>query len=64
MEQELLARLDAQEKELAEIRKMMETVKKVFYWMLAITLALFFLPLLGLLFVIPRFLSTYSALGL
>ena len=40
-----------------------EKVRKIFFWTLMITLALFILPLVGLIFVIPQFLSLSSGLG-
>lgn len=50
-----------------KIYKSVEKTRKYFLWTMIITIALFVLPLVGLLFAIPAFLSTYadiSALGL
>ncbi|MEK7602247.1 MAG: hypothetical protein AAB472_02075 [Patescibacteria group bacterium] len=38
-----------------------EKTRKYFQWTLIITVVLFLLPLIGLLFVIPAFISSYSA---
>lgn len=65
MEQEILNMLKAQEELLKQIYISTEKTRKYFTWTLYITLALFILPLLGLMAVIPTFLSTMgSAYGL
>lgn len=65
MEQEILNRLAAQEVLIQKIFASVEKTRKMFLWTLIITLVLFFLPLMGLMFVIPTFLSTLgSAYGL
>lgn len=43
----------------ADVAKM----KKYFLWTFWVTIALFVLPLIGLVFAIPKFLSTYSDIG-
>lgn len=48
------------EKKIDDLQRSIDKLNKIFFWMLVITVALFVLPLLGLLFVIPQFLSTYS----
>lgn len=64
MDEELERRLDAQDDLLSKIYTSSEKTRKYFLWTLIATLALFILPLIGLLFVIPEFLSSYtSALG-
>lgn len=60
MDEEVKRRLDAQDKLLLKIYKPSEKTRKYFLWTLVITLALFVLPLIGLLFVIPKFLSIYT----
>lgn len=64
MDQELLQKLDAQEKKLDEIARSIEKMRKYFFWTLVITLAVIVLPLIGLIFVVPQFLSNYSNLGI
>lgn len=60
---EILKRLEDQEKMLAEIYKTMHRLHNYFKWTLIVTIVFFVLPLVGLLFVIPQFLSLYSGLG-
>lgn len=40
-----------------------EKTRKYILWTIIITVALFVLPLLALMFVIPSFISTYSQIG-
>jgi len=56
--------------ELSEQRQLLEAIltstektRKYFQWTLIITVALFALPLIGLLFAIPTFLSVYSTVA-
>lgn len=64
MDEEIKRRLDAQDELLEKIYISSEKTRKYFLWTLIITLALFVLPLIGLIFLIPKFLSIYtSALG-
>ena len=65
MEQEILNRLQAQEELLQKVHISVEKTRKAFMWTLYITLALFVLPLIGLMAVIPTFLSAVGggALG-
>lgn len=53
-------RLDALEKKVDELQRSVHTIKRIFFWLIMVSLALFLLPLIGLLFVIPQFLSIYS----
>jgi hypothetical protein len=57
MEKEILIRLEEQEKQLKEIYKSVEKTRKYFLWTLIITVAMIVLPLVGLVVVIPWFLS-------
>lgn len=61
MEQEILNRLAAQEVVIQKIYTSVEKTRKMFLWTLIITLVLFFLPLFGLLIIIPTFLSTLGS---
>ena len=61
MDEETKKRLDAQDELLSKIYKSSEKTRKYFLWTLIITLALFVLPLIGLLLVIPKFLSIYTS---
>ena len=60
MDQEIKARLDRQDEALNAIFISVEKTRKYFLWLLVITIAMFVIPLLGLLAAIPSFLSVYS----
>jgi hypothetical protein len=60
MEEEILKKIEAQDKKLEEIYRSVETMKKYFLWTFIITIALIVLPIIGLLFAIPKFISIYS----
>lgn len=63
MEDELRQRLDALEKKIDAIYVSAEKTRKYILWTVMITVALVVLPMLGLVFVIPSFISTYSQMG-
>lgn len=64
MEEDIRAQLNAQNELLLKIYSSVEKTRKYFLWTLVLSILVFVLPLLGLLFVIPSFLSIYSsALG-
>ncbi len=63
-EQELALKIEDLTRKVDAIYVSTEKTRKYFLWTMIISIALFVLPLLGLLFAIPSFLSTYSsALG-
>lgn len=62
MDEELKERIQSLEKKIDDFQRSINAVKKIFLWTLVITLILFILPLVGLLFAIPQFLSNYSNL--
>ena len=65
MEQEILNRLQAQEELLQKVYVSAEKTSKYFMWTFYGTLALFVLPLIGLMFAVPALMSTLgSAYGL
>lgn len=65
MEQEILNRLTAQEELLQKVYTSSEKTRKYFMWTLISSIALFVLPLIGLLFAIPALFSTLgSAYGI
>jgi len=65
MENEFKNKLEEQEKMLSAIYESVEKTRKYFLVVLWATVILFVLPLIGLLFAIPAFLSSYSnALGI
>jgi type II secretory pathway component PulF len=50
------------EKKIDKLQKSIDRLNKIFFWTMIITVALFVLPLIGLLFVVPQFISTYTNL--
>lgn len=64
MEEEILKKIEAQDKRLEEIYNSIEKMRKYFLWTLIISIALIILPLIGLLFLVPKILSTISLSGL
>lgn len=61
MEQEILNRLQAQEDLLQKVYISTEKTRKYFMWTLIVSVAVILLPLVGLMFVVPAFLSTIGA---
>jgi type II secretory pathway component PulF len=64
MEQEILRKLEGIEKKLEDNAEMIRRMKQYFFWTLIVSVLVIVLPLLGLLLVIPRFIDTYSNLGI
>jgi len=62
MEEDILQKIAEQDKKLEEIYRSIEKMRKYFLWTLIITVALIILPLIGLMFVLPKFLSIYSGI--
>lgn len=60
MEQEILDRLHAQDEMLVKIYDSAERTRKYFLFSMIMTLIFFLLPLVGLMFAVPFFLSTYT----
>jgi len=58
--EELAKQIQAQQEKIDKIYISVEKTRKYFMWTLIITVALFVLPLIGLVFVIPQFISTYT----
>ncbi len=54
---EILKKLTELEVKVDKIYKSAEKTRKYFMWTLIITVALFVLPLIGLIFVIPQFMN-------
>lgn len=64
MDQEILAKFEEQNKKLEQIYLSVEKTRKYFLWVLIISIAVILLPLIGLIYVIPQFLSLYSGANL
>lgn len=60
MDQELLQRVEEQDRKLDAIYASVEKTRKYFLWTMIGSIALFIIPLIALIFVIPWFLSTMS----
>jgi preprotein translocase subunit SecE len=57
------AKLEALEKKIDDIYVSAEKTRKYFLAVLVVTVVAFVLPLIGLMFAIPQFISTFSSLG-
>ena len=57
MEHEIIQRIDA-------IEKKVDQMRRYFLWVLVISILAVVLPFIGLLFIIPQFISSYQNLGL
>ena len=62
MDQELTQRIAALQEKVDAMYASVEKLRKYFLWTGIITLALFVLPLIGLAFAVPSFLSSYSSI--
>ncbi|OGI19648.1 MAG: hypothetical protein A3J06_00720 [Candidatus Moranbacteria bacterium RIFCSPLOWO2_02_FULL_48_19] len=60
MDEIILQKLAEQEKKIEAIYVSVEKTRQYFLWTLIATVAFFLLPIIGLMFVIPFFLSTLS----
>lgn len=63
-EQEILEKLEEQRKKIDGIYRSVEKTRKYLLWTFIISIVVVVLPLIGLAFVIPQFLSLYSGLNL
>lgn len=63
MESDLKQRLDELEKKLDATFQSAEKTRKYFLTALIATLVAFILPIIGLIFAIPQFISLYSSIG-
>lgn len=61
MDEVVLQKLAEQEKKIDVIYVSVEKTRKYFLWTMILSLALFLLPLIGLMFAIPLFLNTLSS---
>jgi CHASE3 domain sensor protein len=60
MDTELVKKLEAQDEKLERIYQSVEKTRKYFLWTMIATVVTFVLPLIGLIFAVPFFLSTLS----
>jgi len=66
IELEILKKIDENNKKIDAVYKSVEKTRKYFLWSAALNILVFVLPLIGLIFIIPWFLSTidYAKMGL
>jgi type II secretory pathway component PulF len=60
MEEEILKKMEEQDKKLQEIYRSVEKMRKYFLWTIIISVVFIVLPLIALIFVIPQFLSLFN----
>ncbi len=58
-EQKIIEQL---EEKIDKPQRSIDKLNKIFFWTMAITVALIVLPLIGLIFVVPQFLSNYGSI--
>ncbi|MFA5830471.1 MAG: hypothetical protein WC878_01440 [Candidatus Paceibacterota bacterium] len=63
MENDILEKLKQNDEKLEKIFVSVEKTRKYIFWTMVITVGFVVLPIIGLIFAIPAFLSTYSSLG-
>ena len=61
-DQELRQKIEMLEKKIDAIYVSVEKTRKYILWTVIVTVVLFVLPAIGLVFVIPQFISTYSGI--
>ncbi len=61
MDTELKQIIDDQQKKIDAIYTSVEKTRKYLLWTMIATIAFFVLPIIGLLFVVPSFMASYSA---
>jgi type IV secretory pathway component VirB8 len=60
---ELKARVDTIEEKIDKIFVSVEKTRRYFFWTMIITVAVVVLPLIGLIFAVPAFISNYANLS-
>lgn len=61
-EGDIQTQLDAIEKKVDEIQKMIRLIKKIFIWTVVVSAAMIILPLIGIAFALPSVISGYGSL--
>jgi len=54
------SKIEDLEKKIERLQHSIDKLVKIFFWTIAITVVLFVLPLIGLFFAIPQFVSIYT----
>ena len=60
MEAEISKKLETLEAKIDAIYISVEKTRKYFFWTMVLTIVVFVVPLIGLVFVIPTFISSYT----
>lgn len=60
MEQDLIKKLEEQDKKIDAIFASVEKTRKYFLWTLILSLVFFFLPLIGIIFILPTLLRNLA----
>jgi type II secretory pathway component PulF len=60
MEEEILKKMEEQDKKLQEIHRSVEKMRKYFLWTIIISVVFIVLPLIALVFIIPQFLNSFD----
>ncbi len=63
MDNELKNKLDTLEQKIDKANKDLKTIKNVFLWTFILSLAVIILPMIGMIFVIPKFMSSIDISG-
>lgn len=63
MDPELIKKIDDLEHKIDENTRQLSRLRRYFLWTFIISVAVIILPLIGLIFLIPKFLSYYQGLG-
>lgn len=63
IENDIMELLKKNEEKLEKIYISSEKTRKYFFWTMVLTVVFLVLPLIGLLFAVPSFISTYSSIG-
>ena len=64
MDQDMMQKLEEQGRKLDAIEQSVKKIRSYLFWTFTVSIALFVIPLIGLVFAIPRFLDIYSSAGL
>jgi hypothetical protein len=59
MEQEIIKKLSEQQEKIDKIYDSVEKTRKYFLWVLIISIAVVVLPAIGLMFILPSFMTNY-----
>jgi hypothetical protein len=63
MDEETRRKLEAMEKQMAEVYAMARRLYRIIVWTVVVSVVLFVVPLIGLMFEIPSLINTYATIG-